>query len=90
MKKIFINTSAIIIFGIVFLLTTYSSDIALNILIILTVIALLITLCATVFFKGSFKQRFLKGLPFCFILIGIVFIFSYFLVTFLTLWVSKF
>jgi Na+/H+-translocating membrane pyrophosphatase len=90
MKKRIISILAIVIFGIIFFLTNYSrGDIksALWMLMLLTIIALLITICATVFFKGSFKQRLLKSLPFSFLLTGIVFLFTYFLQTFLILWV---
>ena len=88
MKKV-INILSVVIFGIILFVTNYSREVvaALYLLICLIIIALLITLCATVFFKGSFKQRFLKILPFGFLLTGIVFLFTYFLKTFLILWV---
>ena len=91
MKKIIINTSAILLFVIAFLLTSYSMPgyemFGTWIVIFLPIISLLITLCLTVFFKGNFEQRFLKGLPWGFILTETVFVFAYFFVTFLALWV---
>ena len=89
MKKLIINISAVVIFVIILLVTNYSREVevALYIFIYLIIIALLATLCATVFLKGSFKQRFLKLLPFAFLLTGTVFLFTYFLKTFLILWV---
>jgi len=88
MKKIIQISIILLIFGIIFFLENYSrGDImsALWMIVVLTVITLLITLCSTVFFRGNFKQRLLKGFPLGFILTGIVFLFAYFLQTFLIL-----
>ena len=88
MKKIIKTFTILLIYVIAFLLESYSrGDImsGLWILMFLTVIALLITLCATVFFKGSFKQRLLKGLPLSFISTATIYLFAYFLQTFLIL-----
>lgn len=88
MRKIIKTFTILLIYGMVFLLESYSrGDImsGLQILMFLIVIALLITLCATVFFKSSFKQRLLKGLPLSFIATGTVYLFAYFLQTFLIL-----
>ena len=80
----------ILIFGVASLLSIYSIGVVsilviVGVFIFLTLIALLITLCTTVFFKGTFKQRFIKGLPLSFILTGTTYIIGYFFKTILIL-----
>jgi hypothetical protein len=93
MRKIIKIFAILFVFGISVLLSSYSTgwafveQITVGIFIFFTIIASLITLCATVFLKGNFKKRFLKGFPLSFILTGVAYILGYFYNTFLILWV---
>ena len=93
MKKYIKIFAILLIFIIIGLLGSYSSGVTINVhifwgmFLFFTIIASLITLCATVFIKGSFKQRFFKILPFSYIVTGLVYILGYFTKTFVILWV---
>jgi|GEM_PF-5384778 len=93
MKKYIKICTIVLIFVIINLLDSYSKSVTTNIrslvgtFLFFTVIAVLMTLCATIFLKGSFKQRFLKALPLSYIAIGLVYIIGYFTKTFVILWV---
>jgi VIT1/CCC1 family predicted Fe2+/Mn2+ transporter len=83
--KIFINIFAVIICVIAYLLTNYSMGGNNETFILLLIISLLITLCSTVFFKGSFMRRFLTAFPLSLILTSVVYILGNFYKTFLIL-----